>query len=71
MHQKNLSHVLQIGETTLSLEKDIGKDIYVEKMKSNPSSSFIPRRILKPFVRNKEGLRKIRNPIGMSHAEKG
>jgi DtxR family Mn-dependent transcriptional regulator len=31
MHQKNPSHVLQIGETTLALDKDIVKDIYVKK----------------------------------------
>lgn len=34
MHQKNPSHVLQIGETTLALDKDIVKDIYVKK--TNP-----------------------------------
>jgi DtxR family Mn-dependent transcriptional regulator len=33
MHQKNPSHVLQIGETTLALDKDIVKDIYVKKIK--------------------------------------
>jgi DtxR family Mn-dependent transcriptional regulator len=37
MHQKNPSHVLQIGETTLALDKDIVKDIYVKKTKSNNS----------------------------------
>lgn len=31
MHQKNPSHVLQIGETTIALDKDIVKDIYVKK----------------------------------------
>jgi DtxR family transcriptional regulator, Mn-dependent transcriptional regulator len=31
MHQKNPSHVLQIGETFLALDKDIVKDIYVKK----------------------------------------
>ncbi len=31
MHQKNPSHVLQIGETTIALDKDIAKDIYVKK----------------------------------------
>jgi len=31
MHQKNPSHVLQIGETTLALDKDIVRDIYVKK----------------------------------------
>jgi DtxR family Mn-dependent transcriptional regulator len=31
MHQKNPSHVLQIGETTLALDRDIVKDIYVKK----------------------------------------
>ncbi len=35
MHQKNPSHVLQIGETTLALDRDIVKDIYVKK--ANPS----------------------------------
>jgi DtxR family Mn-dependent transcriptional regulator len=34
MHQKNPSHVLQIGETTLALDRDITKDIYVKK--TNP-----------------------------------
>ena len=32
MHQKKPSHVLQIGETTLALDKDIVKDIYVKKV---------------------------------------
>jgi len=32
MHQKNPSHVLQIGETTLALDKDIVKDIYVKRV---------------------------------------
>ncbi len=32
MHQKNPSHVLQIGETTLALDRDIVKDIYVKKI---------------------------------------
>ena len=32
MHQKNPSHVLQIGETTLALDKEIVKDIYVKKV---------------------------------------
>jgi DtxR family transcriptional regulator, Mn-dependent transcriptional regulator len=31
MHQKNPSHVLQIGETTIALDRDIVKDIYVKK----------------------------------------
>ena len=31
MHQKNPSHVLQIGETTLALDRDIVKDIYVKR----------------------------------------
>jgi len=35
MHQKNPSHVLQIGETTLALDKDIVKDIYVKRNTSN------------------------------------
>jgi len=34
MHQKNPSHVLQIGETTLALDKDIVKDIYVKRTTS-------------------------------------
>ena len=33
MHQKNPSHVLQIGETTLALDKEIVKDIYVKRTK--------------------------------------
>jgi DtxR family Mn-dependent transcriptional regulator len=32
MHQKNPSHVLQLGETTLALDRDIVKDIYVKKV---------------------------------------
>ena len=32
MHQKNPSHVLQIGETTLALDKEIVKDIYVKRV---------------------------------------
>jgi DtxR family Mn-dependent transcriptional regulator len=32
MHQKNPSHVLQIGETLLALDRDIVKDIYVKKV---------------------------------------
>lgn len=32
MHQKNPSHVLQLGETTLAVDKDIVKDIYVKKV---------------------------------------
>ena len=36
MHQKNPSHVLQLGETTLALDKDIVKDIYVKRVTSNP-----------------------------------
>jgi len=32
IHQKNPSHVLQIGETFLALDKDIIKDIYVKKV---------------------------------------
>ena len=35
MHQKNPSHVLQIGETTLALDKEIVKDIYVKKTTFN------------------------------------
>jgi DtxR family Mn-dependent transcriptional regulator len=31
MHQKKPSHVLQIGETTIALDKEIVKDIYVKK----------------------------------------
>jgi DtxR family Mn-dependent transcriptional regulator len=34
MHQKNPSHVLQIGETTIALDRDIVKDIYVKKASS-------------------------------------
>jgi DtxR family Mn-dependent transcriptional regulator len=37
MHQKNPSHVLQIGETTLALDRDIVKDIYVKRMASGHS----------------------------------
>ncbi len=32
MHQKPPSYVLEIGETTLALDKDIVKDIYVKKV---------------------------------------
>jgi DtxR family Mn-dependent transcriptional regulator len=32
LHQKNPSHVLQIGETFLALDKEITKDIYVKKV---------------------------------------
>jgi len=32
MHQKNPSYVLQIGETTLALDSEIVKDIYVKKV---------------------------------------
>lgn len=32
MHQKNPSFVIQIGETTLALDKDIVKDIYVKRI---------------------------------------
>jgi DtxR family Mn-dependent transcriptional regulator len=32
MHQKNPSYVLQIGETTLALDRDIVKDIYVKRV---------------------------------------
>ena len=32
MHQKNPSYVLEIGETTLALDRDIVKDIYVKKV---------------------------------------
>jgi DtxR family Mn-dependent transcriptional regulator len=32
MHQKKPSYVLQIGETTIALDKDIVKDIYVKKI---------------------------------------
>jgi len=31
MHQKNPSYVLQIGETTLALDREIVKDIYVKR----------------------------------------
>jgi DtxR family Mn-dependent transcriptional regulator len=31
MHQKNPSHVIQIGETTLALDREIVKDIYVKR----------------------------------------
>ena len=31
MHQKKPSHVLQLGETTIALDKDIVKDIYVKR----------------------------------------
>ena len=34
MHQRNPSHVLQIGETTIALDRDIVKDIYVKKVSS-------------------------------------
>jgi DtxR family Mn-dependent transcriptional regulator len=32
MHQKNPSYVLQIGETTLALDRDIVRNIYVKKV---------------------------------------
>jgi DtxR family Mn-dependent transcriptional regulator len=32
MHQKNPSYVLQIGETTLALDRDIVKNIYVKRV---------------------------------------
>ena len=32
MHQKNPSHVLQIGETSLALDREIVKDIYVKRV---------------------------------------
>jgi DtxR family Mn-dependent transcriptional regulator len=32
MHQKNPSYVLQIGETTLALDKEIVKNIYVKRL---------------------------------------
>jgi DtxR family transcriptional regulator, Mn-dependent transcriptional regulator len=32
MHQKNPSYVLEIGETTLALDKEIVKDIYVKRV---------------------------------------
>ncbi len=32
MHQKNPSHVLQIGETMLALDKEIVRDIYVKRV---------------------------------------
>ena len=32
MHQKNPSYVLEIGQTTLALDKEIVKDIYVKKV---------------------------------------
>ena len=32
MHQKNPSHVIQIGETFLALDREITKDIYVKKV---------------------------------------
>jgi DtxR family Mn-dependent transcriptional regulator len=33
MHQRNPSYVLQIGETTLALDGEVVKDIYVKKVK--------------------------------------
>jgi DtxR family transcriptional regulator, Mn-dependent transcriptional regulator len=36
MHQKIPSHVLQIGETTVALDKEIVKDIYVKKILPPP-----------------------------------
>jgi len=35
MHQKNPSHVLQIGETTLALDREIVNDIYVKRTTPN------------------------------------
>jgi len=35
MHQKNPSYVLQIGETTLALDKDIVKDVFVKRTRSS------------------------------------
>jgi DtxR family Mn-dependent transcriptional regulator len=32
MHQKHPSHVIQIGETVLALDREITKDIYVKKV---------------------------------------
>lgn len=32
MHQKNPSYVLQIGETTLAIDEEVVKDIYVKKV---------------------------------------
>jgi len=32
MHQKNPSYVLQIGEATLALDKEIAKDICVRRV---------------------------------------
>jgi DtxR family Mn-dependent transcriptional regulator len=32
MHQKNPSYVLQIGETTLALDSEVVRDIYVKKI---------------------------------------
>jgi DtxR family Mn-dependent transcriptional regulator len=32
MHQKNPSCVLEIGETTLALDREIIRDIYVKKV---------------------------------------
>jgi DtxR family Mn-dependent transcriptional regulator len=32
MHQKNPSYVLQIGETTLALDSEVVRDIYVKKV---------------------------------------
>jgi len=32
MHQKNPSHVLQIGETSLALDREIVRDIYVKRV---------------------------------------
>ncbi|NWF93438.1 MAG: FeoA domain-containing protein [Syntrophaceae bacterium] len=32
MHQKNPSYVLQVGETSLALDSDVVKDIYVKKV---------------------------------------
>ncbi len=39
MHQKNPSYVLQIGETSLALDKDIVKDIFVKKSKQEKPGS--------------------------------
>jgi hypothetical protein len=32
MHQKNPSYVLQMGETSLALDREIVKDIYIKKV---------------------------------------
>jgi hypothetical protein len=32
MHQKHPSYVLEVGQTTLALDREIVKDIYVKKV---------------------------------------